>query len=55
MIRHEFRIRSTCSRTNSPNSVPRSSFQYARIPSNVAVPYMKAWVMMLTFASRRGT
>src|SRR3954466_3183682 len=25
------------------------------MPSNVAVPYMNAWVMMLTFASRRGT
>ena len=25
------------------------------MPSNVAVPYMNAWVMMLTFASRIGT
>ncbi len=25
------------------------------MPSNVAVPYMKAWVMTLTFASRIGT
>ena len=25
------------------------------MPSKTAVPYMKAWVMMLTFASRSGT
>ena len=25
------------------------------MPSNVAVPYMNAWVMMLTLASRIGT
>ena len=39
----------------SPYSRFWSAFQYARMPSKVAVPYMNAWVMMLTFASRIGT
>ena len=55
MILQESRMRSTCSRTLSAYSCPCSSFQYARIPSKTAVPYRKAWVMMLTFASLSGT
>ena len=48
------RMRSMCSRSFSPYRTPCSSFQYARMPSKTAVPYMNAWVMMLTFASRSG-
>ena len=43
-----------CSRSFRPYRTPWSAFQYARMPSKTAVPYMNAWVMMLTLASPSG-